>query len=145
MSDGVVNVLNDILRVESIEEAFSCFLVHRLAAEREKISGWQQDLTNALRGASSEQVDVAVRHYLSVAAGTSQSRLQLLMNLLDRLVHGGTLPARLVCEAIIANEKLSFEQQDFWLESFKLLRSIIDGVEYKGVREIMKVNYNVYL
>jgi mediator of RNA polymerase II transcription subunit 23 len=45
----------------------------------------------------------------------------------------------MVCECILSCEKLQYQQEDFWVESFRLIRKIIGGVDYKGVREIMKV------
>lgn len=84
---------------------------------------------------------MAVRQYLSVAAGASCSRLQLLMELLEVLVQGGVVAPRLVCEALLAGDKLVIQNKDFWYESFKLMYKIIDSVEYKGVREIMKVPF----
>lgn len=139
MCEAVLNILNDILRVETIEEAFSCVLVHRVNLERDKISAWEQELAAVLRNASAEQIEIAIRQYLVIAANTSHSRLQLLMELLEQLVKSGTVPARLVCDIIITNDKLIYQNQDFWLKSFKLLKNIIDNVEYKGVRDIMKV------
>lgn len=139
MLGSVVNVLAEILKAEAIEEAFSCFLVHRANAEREKIAIWQQELQNALTGINQEQAEAAVRQYLTVASSCSYSRLQLLIEILETLVKNGTLGARLVCEAIITSDKLNYGNQNFWVECFKLLRKIIDLVEYKGVREIMKV------
>lgn len=140
MTETVLAVLGEILKVESIEEAFSCFLVHRPNAEKEKITGWQQELTGIFCVMGQEQAEVAVRQYLSVAASCSQSKLQLLMELLEGLVRGGALGARMVCEAVIVCDKLNCTNQYFWVEGFKLLRRIIDLVEYKGVREIMKVS-----
>lgn len=140
MCESVLNILSDILKVEAIEEAFSCFLVHRTNAERDKITVWQQELQNALSGINQDQMETAVRQYLIVAASCSYSHLELLMELLESLVKNGTLGARLVCEAIITCDKLNYGNQNFWVESFKLLRKIIDMVEYKGVREIMKVS-----
>lgn len=135
-----MNVLNDILKVEGIEEAFSCFLVHRPHAESEKLQLWQQELTKVLRGITQqEQVEIAIRQYLSVAATCSQSRLQFLMEILESLVRGGVLGARLACETVISCDKLQYNNQHFWIESFKLVYKIVDMVEYKGVREIMKV------
>lgn len=133
-----MNILNDVLKVEGIEEAFSCFLIHRPNAEREKIQSWQQELTTALRASTQEQLEPALRLYLNVASTCSQSRLQLLMNLLESLVRAGAIAARLVCETIITCDKLQHNNQYFWIECFKLLYKIIDMVEYKGVREIMK-------
>lgn len=139
MCESVLSILSDILKVEGIEEAFSCFLVHRPNAEREKITLWQQELQNAFSGINQDQVESSVRQYLSIAATCSYSRLQLLIELLEALVKNGTLGARLVCETIITSDKLNHGNQNFWVECFKLLRRIIDMVEYKGVREIMKV------
>ena len=139
MGEAIITVLNDILKVEGIEEAFSCFLVHRPGAEREKIVTWQHELTAALKSMTQDQMEVAIRQYLNVAAGSSHSRLELLMEILESLVRSGTVGARLVCEALITCEKLQHYNRTFWMETFKLLRRIIDLVEYKGVREIMKV------
>lgn len=141
MSDAVVAVCNDVLKVDSISETFSCFLVHRSETEEAKLLTWQNDLTAALKGIPLDQLDSVIRQYLTIASGAPCNRLQLLLELLARLVKESALTPRLVCEAIIANEKLSYKQHDFWMESFKLLSNLIDGVEYKGVREIMKVFY----
>ncbi|XP_056641984.1 mediator of RNA polymerase II transcription subunit 23 isoform X1 [Diorhabda carinulata] len=138
MCEAVTTILNDILKVEGIEEAFSCFLVHRLNNETEKITTWQQELSTAFRNTNPEQLDVAVRQYLGIAYGCSQNHLKLLMELLETSVKNGTLPARKVCEIIISSELLQHSNPHFWVECFKLIKTIIDLVEYKGVREIMK-------
>ena len=38
----------------------------------------------------------------------------------------------------MASEHLRPHKSDFWLAAFRLVRKIIGGVDYKGVREIMK-------
>lgn len=45
----------------------------------------------------------------------------------------------MLCDCILASEKLVYENADYWIECFNLIRRIIGGVDYKGVREIMKV------
>lgn len=45
---------------------------------------------------------------------------------------------RMVCEQILSCERLVYQNKNFWIESFQLIRKIINGVDYKGVREIMK-------
>ncbi|KAJ8957543.1 hypothetical protein NQ318_020582 [Aromia moschata] len=138
MTEALSPLLNDILKVEGIEEAFSCFLVHRSNSETEKISTWQQRLNAAFRGCTQEQLDVALRYYLTIAAGCSHSRLQLLMELLEASVRNGSIPARKVCEVIITSDILQYVNSHFWIECLNLIKRIIDLVEYKGVREIMK-------
>lgn len=51
----------------------------------------------------------------------------------------------MLCDCILTNEKLTYQNADFWIESFSLVRRVIGGVDYKGVREIMKVRtYSIY-
>ncbi|KAF4521375.1 hypothetical protein B566_EDAN006964 [Ephemera danica] len=135
----ISNIVNEILRVEAIEEAFGCYVVHRPELEREKVAAMGEELRNALGGLSPEQQEAGVRHFLSLAAVTPNlSRLQLLLSLLEGLVKQGVLHARMVCETIMACDKLQYQREDFWVESFQLIRRIIGGVDYKGVRVVMK-------
>jgi len=46
---------------------------------------------------------------------------------------------RMVCEALLESERLTIRNSKFWINSFVLIKKIIAGVDYKGVREIMKV------
>lgn len=139
MSEIVLNILNDILKTEGIEEAFVCFIVHRPSTENDKQVHWQHELSNAFNSLSPEQTEAALCQYLSIASTASYSTLQLLMSLLEKLSRGGAIAPRLLCETLITFDKLQYQNEDFWLESLKLLRKLIDLVEYKGVREIMKV------
>lgn len=45
----------------------------------------------------------------------------------------------MVCDCILSSDKLHWKNTDFWIHSFHFIRRIIGGVDYKGVREIMKV------
>lgn len=139
MTEPILNILNDILKAEGIEEAFVCFIVHRPSAEYDKQVHWQHELSNAFTNLTGEQTEVALCQYLHIASTASYSSLQLLMSLLEKLSKGGSIAPRLLCETLISFDKLQYQNEDFWLESFKLLRKLIDSVEYKGVREIMKV------
>lgn len=40
------------------------------------------------------------------------------------------------------SEKLVYTNDDYWIRCFQLIRKIIGGVDYKGVREIMRVSLN---
>nr|XP_023028639.1 mediator of RNA polymerase II transcription subunit 23 [Leptinotarsa decemlineata] len=137
MSEAINVLLNDILKVDGIEEAFNCFLVHRADQETEKIVRWQQELNSAFC-LNPDQLDAAIKQYLIVASGCSHNQLQLLISLLETAVKNGILPARKVCEIIITSTILQHNNSHFWVECFKLIKKIIDMVEYKGVREIMK-------
>lgn len=44
-----------------------------------------------------------------------------------------------MCECIINSEYLVYSNSEFWIECFNIIKSILATVDYKGVREIMKV------
>ncbi|KAF7988683.1 hypothetical protein HCN44_001256 [Aphidius gifuensis] len=135
----VSNIVNDILKVEAIEEAFSCVLVHNLDIDAEKIKSWQAELNNAVSRLPPDQQEPAVKQFLIMAAGmTNNKRLKLLLGLLENIVVNNILPAKMICESIFACDKLTYDLPDFWIECFNLIRKIIGGVDYKGVREIMR-------
>lgn len=48
-----------------------------------------------------------------------------------------------MCECILSCDKLQYQLEDFWVECFTLIKRIIGGVDYKGVREIMKVGFPI--
>ncbi|XP_063986050.1 mediator of RNA polymerase II transcription subunit 23 [Diachasmimorpha longicaudata] len=135
----ISNIVNEILKVEAIEEAFSCVLVHNLDNDLAKTKSWQTELSVAIGKLAADQQEAAVKQFLLLAAGmTNHRRLQMLLGLLEGLVSGNVLPARMICEAILSCDKLVYDLQDFWVECFGLIRRITGGVDYKGVREIMR-------
>lgn len=78
-----------------MEEAFSCFLVHRPELELEKISHYHAELQSALKGLVPEQQEAGVRQFLLMAANmTNSNRLQLLLQLLEGAVQNNVVPAR---------------------------------------------------
>ncbi|RXM33719.1 RB1-inducible coiled-coil protein 1 [Acipenser ruthenus] len=46
--------------------------------------------------------------------------------------------ARMVCEALINSDNLEWERTQLWALTFRLIRKIIGGVDYKGVRDLLK-------
>lgn len=134
--EALTNILNNILKVDSIEEAFSCFLVHKPSSTDAQI---QQELINVFKTIPQDQLDYAIRNYLNITSSSSRERMKSLIKLLEFVVKNNGVEARSVCEVLKTHEKLVITNHDFWLECFKLLYRIIDLVDYKGVREIMKV------
>lgn len=55
-----------------------------------------------------------------------------------KLVNGNIIPARILCERIFKCAELIYQNQNFWIECFGLIRKILGGVHYKGVRDVMK-------
>ncbi|XP_049544481.1 mediator of RNA polymerase II transcription subunit 23 [Anopheles darlingi] len=93
-----------------------------------------------------DQAIQAVRNYIGhfTGGGTDggtmnhQNRVQMYLRVLERMIALNIIPAKLVCDQLMGSEKLTYKNSCFWIESFRLVRKIIGGVDYKGVREIMK-------
>ena len=78
-----------------MEEAFSCFLVHRPDFENEKMEQFRSELQIALNNVVPEQQEAGVRQFLLLAANmTNPSRLQFLLQLLEGAVQSNIVSAR---------------------------------------------------
>lgn len=144
-ADSIRTVLDDILRAQEIVSAFSGFIVHNEELEEFNKRQFHDDMARVFNGLAPEQVERALQILYNEASTASFSHLQLLLEILEKLIQSNTLTPRVVCESLINSPKLIFSNQDFWLQSFKFLNKLIESVEYKGVREIMKVNLFSYL
>lgn len=88
---------------------------------------------------TAEQKESTIRNFLVLAATrTNLGQLNYLLQTLLKLVNGNVVPARLICEQILLCDKLNYSNKNFWIGCFHLIRKVIGGVDYKGVREIMK-------
>ena len=163
LEERIAGFVDDILRVEGLEEAFNLYIVHRPDLEAAKVNQrtaeWLDLLkecsANAGSGAGqnggseapqsgSAQVETALKYFVSAAASPARHHKFLrtddvLFHLLEQSVARRVVGARQVCDAILTSDQLKPERTDFWIASFCLVRRIIGGVDYKGVREIMKI------
>ncbi|KAK7068462.1 hypothetical protein SK128_000491 [Halocaridina rubra] len=66
-------------------------------------------------------------------------RAQLVASTLLHLSTTNTVSPKVICICLLTNEHLIPENDIFWVTAFELIKKIISGVDYKGVREIMKL------
>ncbi|KAF2361259.1 Mediator complex subunit Med23 [Trinorchestia longiramus] len=59
--------------------------------------------------------------------------------IIRKLATANTIPPKLLCVTVLTHEKLKPENTVFWTTAFGLIKDVIIGVDYKGVREIMKM------
>ncbi|KPI96136.1 PREDICTED: mediator of RNA polymerase II transcription subunit 23 [Papilio xuthus] len=135
----ISNIVSDILRVEPVEEAFSSYLVYKPEQENEKLAMYQKKLCAMITSLSADLQESAIRQYLThTAIQTNQYKMKQLLTILENLVNTNILQARMVCDCILSSDNLNYQNADYWIQSLNLIRRIIGGVDYKGVREIMK-------
>ncbi|KAJ0060887.1 hypothetical protein NL108_001747, partial [Boleophthalmus pectinirostris] len=68
----------------------------------------------------------------------SPKRIAFLYDCLAMAVETSLLTPRMVCVALISSDTLEWERTQLWALTFKLIRKIIGGVDYKGVRDLLK-------
>jgi len=134
--------LTDLLNLEAIEVGFNCFLTHRPDLNKANEENSREEFIKILKNLQSESpsgAETAVKYYVAQAASLSNpKKLEQLFGFLYDAVGRHVVPARLVCESLLNCEKLAHTNCEHWVQSFALVRRIVGGVDYKGVREIMK-------
>ncbi|KAH8305992.1 hypothetical protein KR018_009354 [Drosophila ironensis] len=135
----VIDTVNEFLKVDSIDEAFVSVIVFKPNGEQERASTFANALVTAFGSVPQESREQVLRMYLLRTSGASGHHMKVLMDALVKLVDGHVITARLLCDRVLMCEKLDYEHKTFWIESFRLIKRVIMQVDYKGVREIMKV------
>uniref|UniRef100_A0A672UPM7 Mediator of RNA polymerase II transcription subunit 23 n=1 Tax=Strigops habroptila TaxID=2489341 RepID=A0A672UPM7_STRHB len=127
-------------KTEVIEEAFPGMFMDTPEDERTKLIsclGAFRQFWSSLSQESHEQcVQWIVRF---IHSQHSPKRISFLYDCLAMAVETGLLPPRMVCESLINSDTLEWERTQLWALTFKLVRKIIGGVDYKGVRDLLKV------
>lgn len=140
MEDHIRKIVAEIQKTDAIEEAFSCFIVRNSGNGKWQRNAYQEELKTLFSNTAPESLETAVRTYISAIASLRGSKqLPLLFSILESLVHSSILPAKLVCEVLLTCEHLQYQDDEFWCAGFGLIGHIINMVDYKGVRDLLKV------
>lgn len=135
----VARFIDEVLAAEELEEAFNGFIIHSPDQQQWKMTNFQENLKLLLTSVTEEELQVVLRHYIKACSIlSSQKQARLLLSLLEHGVTNGFVPHRLVCETLLKCESLVYQNEDFWCQSFMLIDRIISGVDYKGVRDLLK-------
>lgn len=135
--DRVGKLMDNVLNMD-FEMSFSDISVYRPDLEEMKVKKFQNEMEVFFSALTTESKEAALLMYIAKCNKTNLSQLTMLLDTLDTLVKNNVLSARVVCEQILCTEKLDFKHELFFVECFKLIKKLIGGVDYKGVREIMK-------
>lgn len=137
--DRIEKLLDSILKMDFIEESFSDIALQRPEIEENKIKDFQSKIESFFTQQSPEVKESALSIYISRGSDANYHQLNILLQTLDLLVKDNILGPRTVCEQILSSEKLVYKNELFFVECFKIIKKLIGGVDYKGVREIMKL------
>lgn len=137
--EPIEKIMDIILKMDFIEEAFFDISVQRpeVAENQKKI--FEEKLLTFFTQQTPENKEVALSVFIAKCSEANYHQLNLLFTTLEYLVKNNVLNSRNVCEQILGSEKLDYKNELFFVECFKMINKFIGAVDYKGVREIMKL------
>ncbi|CAG0897084.1 unnamed protein product [Cyprideis torosa] len=141
-TDSVLNWFNEVLRVDGLEEAYHCPLISKRPPQSSEVEGFRQELITIF-SKFKDQPDMpskAVRDYIVLVHSCRGARqMRLMFSYLSEAVARGAVTPRVVCEELMSSEHLVHTNERFWNMAIALVKELIVDVDYKGVREIMKM------
>lgn len=82
--------------MEAVEEAFSCFLVHKPEQINERLGMYQKKLCSIMTSLNVELQESAIRQYLTLTAIlTNRYKMKQLLMLMENLVNTNIIQPRL--------------------------------------------------
>ncbi|KAK7100374.1 mediator of RNA polymerase II transcription subunit 23-like isoform X2 [Littorina saxatilis] len=157
----VQDVLDEILRNHAMEEAFCPTVDHNSPlmvfnkqtnvtkvknlfiklAEESKACVEMGDMTTSQgQKETKDKLEIALQAFVdNIYKARSEGRITVLCDTLESLVESNTIPPKNICDVLLAHTNLDVSHPLHWNATFKTIRRIIGGVDYKGVRDMLKV------
>ncbi|KAK2153020.1 hypothetical protein LSH36_310g00055 [Paralvinella palmiformis] len=140
VEESVKNVVSQLLRAETIEEAFCGFIAQTPESDALRKDSCLDIVKSFWRSLPQESQDAALKQYVShVYDQPNACRGRLLLDMLEALVDSSSLSARAVCDALLNCDQLTYENSEKWCQTFKLVRRIIGGVDYKVCKNLFAI------
>ncbi|XP_069344951.1 mediator of RNA polymerase II transcription subunit 23 isoform X8 [Eulemur rufifrons] len=140
METQLQSIFEEVVKTEIIEEAFPGMFMDTPEDEKTKLISCLGAFRQFWGGLSQESHEQCIQWIVKFIHGQhSPKRISFLYDCLAMAVETGLLPPRMVCESLINSDTLEWERTQLWALTFKLVRKIIGGVDYKGVRDLLKV------
>lgn len=140
METQLQSIFEEVVKTEIIEEAFPGMFMDTPEDEKTKLISCLGAFRQFWSGLSQESHEQCIQWIVKFIHGQhSPKRISFLYDCLAMAVETGLLPPRMVCESLINSDTLEWERTQLWALTFQLVRKIIGGVDYKGVRDLLKV------
>ncbi|XP_058610919.1 mediator of RNA polymerase II transcription subunit 23 isoform X1 [Onychostoma macrolepis] len=139
MESQLQSIFEDVVKTEVIEEAFAGMFMDGAEDERTKLVSCLGAFRQYWSSLPQESHDQCVQWIVRfIHSQHSPKRIAFLYDCLAMAVETSLLPPRMVCQALISSDSLEWDRTQLWALTFKLIRKIIGGVDYKGVRDLLK-------
>ncbi|XP_052774892.1 mediator of RNA polymerase II transcription subunit 23-like isoform X2 [Mya arenaria] len=136
----VSNSLSDVLQGEAVEEGFAGYIMHTPQSLQ-----WKQDhnadiMTKLWANIPQENHVSGLKVYAnSYFDSRNVDRVDLLAGLLEAMAEKTVLQPKLICETLLDHDKMTHNNRKSFIRTFKLIRKIVGGVDYKGCRDLLRM------
>ncbi|KAH8032628.1 hypothetical protein HPB51_026081 [Rhipicephalus microplus] len=139
----VTRYVDNVLQNDTLEEVFNCFIIHSQEVQEFKERTYQEDIKTLFSGIAQESLDAALKQYVTMVSNLSNHRqMQTLLSLLHHAVTAGVVQPKPVCDALLATDKFHYTAEEYWCQSLCLIQKIVAGIDYKGVRDLLKAIFD---
>ncbi|KAL3221335.1 hypothetical protein MRX96_005071 [Rhipicephalus microplus] len=139
----VTRYVDNVLQNDTLEEVFNCFIIHSQEVQEFKERTYQEDIKTLFSGIAQESLDAALKQYVTLVSNLSNHRqMQTLLSLLHHAVTAGVVQPKPVCDALLATDKFHYTAEEYWCQSLCLIQKIVAGIDYKGVRDLLKAIFD---
>jgi mediator of RNA polymerase II transcription subunit 23 len=140
MESKINQFVSDQILVDQVETGFNLFLKHRPDLKQANFETAEAEFFKIIDTIPAKYLDEAAKFYIKLTGKLNNNCvLKRVFAYLHSAVNKHKIEPRAVCDAVLKSEYLTYENSALWIVSFQLVRQIVGGVDYKGVREIMKL------
>nr|XP_042903708.1 mediator of RNA polymerase II transcription subunit 23 [Parasteatoda tepidariorum] len=137
--EKVNRFFEEVLHEGELAVAFHGYIIHTAEDQAKILTKYQESMRELFSSLAEEEVSPALSHYVKlISLIKNNQKCRLLFCLLEFGVVNNFVNPRLVCELILKCDYLVYLNEDFWCLSFMLIDKIISGIDYKGVRDLLK-------
>ncbi|WAR24242.1 MED23-like protein [Mya arenaria] len=125
---------------EAVEEGFAGYIMHTPQSLQ-----WKQDhnadiMTKLWANIPQENHVSGLKVYAnSYFDSRNVDRVDLLAGLLEAMAEKTVLQPKLICETLLDHDKMTHNNRKSFIRTFKLIRKIVGGVDYKGCRDLLRM------
>lgn len=134
--DIVQKYVESALKSEVLEDSFMT-LVAAKQSDQSECPGVKSFLMTISK---TSEPDTVIKHYVKLMAQVkSPIKFDRLFQTLRLVIQQHPNLSKAVCEALLTIENLDYRNTNYWMRSFDYITEILPTIDYKGVRDVLKM------
>lgn len=134
--DIVQKYVESALKSEVLEDSFMT-LVAVKQNDQSECPGVKSFLMTISKAS---EPDTVIKHYVKLMAQVkSTNKFDKLFQTLRLVIQQHPSLGKAVCEALLSGDNIDYQNQNYWMRSFEYITEILPTIDYKGVRDILKM------